>query len=58
MNSIDKKWLESSRYKKALFDWDHRTTISGEVFEESQEFRDARLAFRRDVNQSWGMEST
>jgi hypothetical protein len=60
MHSIDEKWLKSEHYKFAKETWNDllRTRLPSDTFEQSQEFRDARLAFRRDVNQSWGMEST
>lgn len=56
MLSVDEKWLKSNQYYEALYSW-HRHNTPG-TFEQSQEFRDARLSFRREVNQSWGKEST
>lgn len=57
MNSIDKKWVTSDHYKKAFDSWFYDHT-SGDDFIHSVYFRNARLAFRRDVNQSWEIEST
>lgn len=61
MRPIDAKdWRTSPEYKKAYWDYymkGDRYAISV-PFELSQEFRDARLAFRRRVNCSPSAETT
>ena len=59
MNSIDQKWLDSQLYKVAHATYLKRVGLErySEAFDQSQEFRDARNAFRKTVNGSWGMEA-
>lgn len=59
MNSIDRKWRKSQLYKNALatFNYNSIYEFIQEDFEHSEEFRNARHAFRKQVNNSWNTEA-
>lgn len=60
MSDIEVRWKNSQLYTEAREAHARRVglDLNAEPFELSQEFRNARYAFRKTVNGSWGMEST
>jgi hypothetical protein len=59
MNPTDRRWKASTLYADAVSAFILRKGSESLLdFKYSQEFRDARLAFRKTVNHSWEIEST
>lgn len=60
VSNIEQRWEDSDLYNNAKTAYYKRVglNLNAEPFYLSEEFRNARYAFRKTVNGSWGKEST